>query len=199
LTCTYLAKRLRELSSTKIGSYPHEFLCRTDCSACADYQPWINNLVWPRYLESFKGGNFNTLSLVDCYVQICNGTAVEHGSFLNCSGHRTVLPGCNSCRRHKTVQVQHHLFKWEPIHMFHRRLRTSLTFWMLNFDDLFCDYNTLTTVNSVTNTRTIQQTPMFHGCTITNLNITINKWKCAKLSAFKTFEVTGPHQVFAYC
>jgi hypothetical protein len=26
-----------------------------------------------------------------------------------------------------------------------------------------------------TNTRTIQQTPMFHGCTITNLNITINK------------------------
>jgi hypothetical protein len=36
----------------------------------------------------------------------------------------------NSCRRHKTVQVQHHLFKWEPIHMFHRRLRTSLTFWM---------------------------------------------------------------------
>jgi len=44
------------------------------------------NLVWPRDLESFKGGNFNTLSLVDCYVQICNGTAVEHGSLLNCSG-----------------------------------------------------------------------------------------------------------------
>jgi hypothetical protein len=41
LRCTYLAKRLRELSSTKIGSYPHEFLCRTDCSACADYQPWL--------------------------------------------------------------------------------------------------------------------------------------------------------------
>ena len=41
LTCTYLAKRLRELSSTKTGSYPHEFLCRTDCSACADYQPCI--------------------------------------------------------------------------------------------------------------------------------------------------------------
>ena len=39
LTCTYLAKRLCELSSTKTGSYPHEFLCRTDCSACADYQP----------------------------------------------------------------------------------------------------------------------------------------------------------------
>jgi hypothetical protein len=31
------------------------------------------NLVWPRDLESFKGGIFNTLSLVDCYVQICNG------------------------------------------------------------------------------------------------------------------------------
>ena len=45
----------------------------------------------------------------------------------------------------------------------------------VNYDDLFCDYNTLTTVNSVTNTRTIQQTPMFHGCTITNLNIAINK------------------------
>jgi hypothetical protein len=44
------------------------------------------NLVWPRDFESFKGGNFNTLSLVDCYVQICNGTAVEHGSLLNCSG-----------------------------------------------------------------------------------------------------------------
>ena len=40
----------------------------------------------------------------------------------------------------------------------------------VNYDDLFCDYNTLTTVNSVTNT-----TPMFHGCTITNLNISINK------------------------
>jgi hypothetical protein len=40
----------------------------------------------PRDLESFKGGKFNTLSLVDCYVQICNGTAVEHGSLLNCSG-----------------------------------------------------------------------------------------------------------------
>ena len=25
--------------------------------------------------------------------------------------HRTVLPGCNSCRRQKTVQIQHHLFK----------------------------------------------------------------------------------------
>ena len=28
----------------------------------------------------------------------------------------------------------------------------------VNYDDLFCDYNTLTAANSVTNTRTIQQT-----------------------------------------
>jgi hypothetical protein len=53
------------------------------------------NLVWPHDLESFKGGNFNTLSLVDCYVQICNGTAVEHGSLLNCSG---VCDGINCCK-----------------------------------------------------------------------------------------------------
>jgi hypothetical protein len=57
----------------------------------------------------------------------------------------------------------------------------------VNYDDLFCDYNTFTTVNSVTNTRTIQQAPMFHDCTITNLNITINKWKCVKVSAFSLF------------
>jgi hypothetical protein len=37
------------------------------------------NLVWPRDIESFKGGNFNTLSLVDCYVQICNGTPWNMG------------------------------------------------------------------------------------------------------------------------
>jgi hypothetical protein len=53
------------------------------------------NLLWPRDLESFKGGNFNTLSLVDCYVQMCNGTAVEHGSLLNCSG---VCDGINCCK-----------------------------------------------------------------------------------------------------
>jgi len=46
LTCTYLAKRHRELSSTKTGSYPHEFLCRTNCSACGDYQPWeVSNVL----------------------------------------------------------------------------------------------------------------------------------------------------------
>jgi hypothetical protein len=49
-------------------------------------------------LESFKGGNFNTLSLVD--VQICNGTAVEHGSLLNCSG---VCDGINCCKNLKTA------------------------------------------------------------------------------------------------
>ena len=53
------------------------------------------NLVWPRDLESFKGGKFNTLSIVDCYVQICNGTVVEHGSLLNCSG---VCDGINCCK-----------------------------------------------------------------------------------------------------
>ena len=47
LTCTYLAKRLREISSTKTGSYPHEFLCRTNCSACADYQPCNCLLFYP--------------------------------------------------------------------------------------------------------------------------------------------------------
>ena len=46
MTCTYLAKRLRELSSTKTGSYPHEFLCRTNCSACADYQPWYRDFYF---------------------------------------------------------------------------------------------------------------------------------------------------------
>ena len=62
------------------------------------------NLVRPSDLESFKGGKFNTLSLVDCYVQICNGTAVEHGSLLNCSG---VCDGINCCKsvNHK---INHH-------------------------------------------------------------------------------------------
>ena len=61
------------------------------------------NLVWPRDLESFKGGNFNALSLVDCYVQICNGTAVEHGSLLNCSG---VCDGINCCK--SVHKIYHH-------------------------------------------------------------------------------------------
>jgi hypothetical protein len=42
----------------------------------------------------------------------------------------------------------------------------------VNYDDLFCDYNTLTAVNSVTNTRTIQQTPMFQKyCAVALLRI----------------------------
>jgi hypothetical protein len=53
ISITYLAKRLRELSSTKTGSYPHEFLCRTNCSACADYQPCLGGRVaqWVRSLD----------------------------------------------------------------------------------------------------------------------------------------------------
>ena len=81
-------------------------------------------------------------------------------------------------------------------------LQKSITAWPTKLEifmlHLFCDYNTLTTVISVTNTRSIQKTPMFHDCTKTHLNITINKWKCAKLWALNTFEVTGPYQVFVY-
>ena len=58
------------------------------------------NLLWPRDLESFKGGKFNTLSLVDCYVQICNGNRRWNmciGSHLNkWCWTWTVL-----CRRHE--------------------------------------------------------------------------------------------------
>ena len=54
----------------------------------------------------------------------------------------------------------------------------------------------ITKINCATNARSIQQTPIFHGCTLTNLNITIKKYKCVKLCALKTIEVTGPHQVF---
>jgi hypothetical protein len=37
-------------------------------------------------------------------------------------------------------------------------------------------YNNITTVNSVTNTWSTQQTPMFHGCTITNKQ-NVEPWK----------------------
>ena len=47
----------------------------------------------------------------------------------------------------------------------------------------------ITTVNSVRNTWSIQQTPMFHGCTITNIQ-NVEPWK--------TFDVMGPHQGFIY-
>jgi hypothetical protein len=33
--------------------------------------------------------------------------------------------------------------------------------------------------------------PMFHGCTITNLNITINKWKCIKFPPLKLSRSRG--------
>jgi hypothetical protein len=49
-------------------------------------------------------------------------------------------------------------------------------------------------------TRSIQQTPnpMFHGCTIANLNIAINKLRVrrVKLCALNTFEITEQHQFF---
>jgi hypothetical protein len=61
LTCTYLAKRLRELSSTKTGSYPHEFLCRTNCSACADYQPCIVHGMIQSLLFIFFSSNMVTM------------------------------------------------------------------------------------------------------------------------------------------
>jgi hypothetical protein len=52
------------------------------------------------YIHCNKYQNFNTLSLVDSYVQICNGTAVEHGSLLNCSG---VCDGIN-CWGHLEIR-----------------------------------------------------------------------------------------------
>jgi integrase len=68
--------------------------------------------VWPRDLESFKGGKFNTLSLVDCYVQIFNGTAVEYGSLLNCSGvcdgincYKSVVKRLYEQKRYSFLQI----------------------------------------------------------------------------------------------
>jgi hypothetical protein len=55
-----------------------------------------------------------------------------------------------------------------------------------------------TTVNFATKTRSIQQTPLFHDCTITNFNNSISKIKWINLFALDTFEVTGAHQVFVY-
>jgi hypothetical protein len=49
------------------------------------------------------------------------------------------------------------------------------------------------------NTRSIQQTPnpMFHGCTIANLNIAINKLRVrrVKFCALNTFEIAEQQQV----
>jgi hypothetical protein len=33
------------------GSYPHKFLCRTNCSACADYQPCLLMKIYPDFSE----------------------------------------------------------------------------------------------------------------------------------------------------
>jgi hypothetical protein len=102
---------------------------------------WWNTLIYCNWRGRFVSGNchwtvssedsctrcMNWVVGVDLWKVYFNFLLKKRISFLF---HRTVLPGCNSCRRYKTVQVQHHLFKWEPIHMFHRRLRTSLTFWM---------------------------------------------------------------------
>jgi hypothetical protein len=63
-SCTYLAKRLRELSSTKTGSYPQEFLCRTNCSACADYQPWESS-------HEKQNENCDNLTFLSCSWQRC--------------------------------------------------------------------------------------------------------------------------------
>jgi hypothetical protein len=107
---------------------------------------------------------------------------VEHGSLLNCSGvcdginwnhkinHRLQLmpPTQNSSSSTSLVQMRANTHVSSSV-------TDVVDILDVNYDDLFCDYNTLTTVNSVTNTRTIQQTPMFHGCTITNLNITSNR------------------------
>ena len=62
--------------------------------------------------------------------------------------HHKVLPNCNSCHRHKNSSTS--LVQMRAIHIFHPRLRTSLTFLYVNYDDSFCGYNTLTTVNSNT-------------------------------------------------
>jgi hypothetical protein len=61
---TYLEKPLRELSSTKTGSYPHEFLCRTNCSACADYQPCYNTMIHTFCI--LKKMTFSALAGVEC-------------------------------------------------------------------------------------------------------------------------------------
>jgi len=60
------------------------------------------------------------------------------------------------------------------------------------------DKNILLQLIPSQNTRSIQQTPnpMFHGCTIANLNTTINKLRCAKLCALNTIEVTEQQQDF---
>ena len=56
----------------------------------------------------------------------------------------------------------------------------------------------ITTVNSATNTILVQETALFHGCTITNFNITLSKIKCVNPCALNTFDVIGANQVCVY-
>jgi hypothetical protein len=93
------------------------------------------NLLWPRDLESFKGGNFNTLSLVGCYVQICNGTAVKHGSLLNCSSRLQLIPPTqNSSSSTSLVQMRANTHVSSSV-------TDVVDILDVNYDDLFCDYN----------------------------------------------------------
>jgi hypothetical protein len=92
------------------------------------------------------------------------------------------LPGYNSCRRHKTVQVQ-----WNTL---------IYCNWRGRFVSGNCHYLCHWTVSSEDSctrcTNGVGRRWHFGcklWCTIINLNITINKWKCVKISAFKTFEV----------
>jgi hypothetical protein len=87
LTCTYLAKRLRELSSTKTGSYPHEFLCRTNCSACADYQLCLLEFISKCNVE---------LSPMFIYIHILSYLIILSCSYC-CFWHKRGLEGVGRC------------------------------------------------------------------------------------------------------
>jgi hypothetical protein len=72
VTNTYAVNLINFIIITLIYYITKQRVCET--ISIIEMLTISKNLVWPRDLESFKGGNFNTLS-------------------------------------HKTVQVQHHLFK----------------------------------------------------------------------------------------
>jgi hypothetical protein len=56
----------------------------------------------------------------------------------------------------------------------------------------------ITTVNSVTNTWSIQQTPMFHGCTITNKQ-NVEPWKyCTKFLNQYSFICSKFYKLYKY-
>jgi hypothetical protein len=55
----------------KSGSYPHEFLCRTNCSACADYQPCISNNKFMFVIKNPKGTHLWLFSKIfQKYIQL---------------------------------------------------------------------------------------------------------------------------------